>query len=45
MDPDEGGRWEPHVADLIFKLMVGQYGNVKIFYRRFASQIIKEGNR
>jgi FAD-dependent oxidoreductase family protein/S-layer family protein len=45
MDPDEGGRWEPHVADLIFKRMVAQYSNIKVFYRRFATQIIKEGNR
>ena len=45
MDPDEGGRWEPHVADLVLKRMVAQYGNIKVFYRRFATQIVKEGNR
>ena len=45
MDPDEGGRWEPHVADLILKRMIAQYGNVKVFYKRHATQIIQEGNR
>src|ERR1035437_2412972 len=45
MDPDEGGRWEMKVADKIFKEMVAAYPNIKVFYQRHATSVIKEGNR
>lgn len=45
MDPDEGGRWEMKVADQIFKEMVGAMPNIKAFYKRHATRVIKEGNR
>ncbi|WP_165841001.1 FAD-dependent oxidoreductase [Larkinella punicea] len=40
-----GGRWEPHVADEIFKKMAASYPNLKIYYRRFATGVLKEQNR
>lgn len=44
-DPDQGGRWEPHVADRIFKDMVAQVPTVKVYYDRWATGVLKEGNR
>lgn len=44
-DPDEGGRWEPHVADKIFKEMVAAVPNIKVFYDRYASGVVKQGHR
>ena len=41
----QGGRWEPHVADQLFKQMVGRHANIKVFYRRFATGVLKEGRR
>lgn len=40
-----GGRWEPHVADKIFKEMASAYPNLTIFYNRYASGVVKSGNR
>jgi hypothetical protein len=40
MDPDEGGRWEPHVADKILKEMASHYPNLKIYYTRHAERVI-----
>jgi len=45
MDPDQGGRWEMHVADQIFKQMLAEQSNIKVFYKRHATRVIKEGNR
>ncbi len=45
MDPDEGGRWEMKIADKIFKEMVAAMPNIKVFYRRHATRVIKEGDR
>jgi hypothetical protein len=44
-EPSKGGRWEPHVADRIFKNMVAQYKNLTVFYNRFATGVLKKGNR
>lgn len=41
---NEAGRWEPHVADLVFKEMASHYPNLRIFYMRHAeSVIVKDG--
>jgi hypothetical protein len=45
MDPDQGGRWEAHVADQIFKQMVAEHSNIKVFYKRHATGVIKERDR
>jgi hypothetical protein len=45
MDPDQGGRWEPHVGDAIFKKMVAVYPNIHVFYKRHAVHVIKEQQR
>jgi hypothetical protein len=45
MDPDEGGRWEMKVADKIFKEMVAAFPNIKVFFKRHATRVLKEGNR
>jgi alkyl hydroperoxide reductase subunit AhpF len=45
MDPDEGGRWEPHVADEIFKQMVARYPNIKVYYKRHAEQVLKDNEK
>lgn len=41
----EGGRWEPHLADRIFKAMAARHPNLKIFYSRFATQTLMAGHR
>lgn len=43
--PLEGGRWEPHVADKIFKEMIVPHANVKIYYNTWATGAIMRGNR
>lgn len=43
--PQEGGRWEPHVADRIFKEMIAPHANVKIYYNTWATGAIMRGNR
>ncbi|WAC20152.1 FAD-dependent oxidoreductase [Luteolibacter sp. SL250] len=40
-----GGRWEPHVADAILKRKAAELPNLKIFYKRFATKAVMEGNR
>lgn len=45
MAPDEGGCWEPHVADAIFKKMVAKYPNITVYYKRHAVNVIKRNNR
>src|SRR5689334_13242097 len=40
-----GFRYEPHVADEIFKEMVAEIPSVKVFYRRYATRVLKQGDR
>ena len=40
-----GGRWEPHVADRIFKQMMAAAPSVRVFYRQYATGVLKRGNR
>lgn len=40
-----GGRWEPHVGDAILKRMAAAYPNLKIYYKRFATDAIVVGRR
>jgi hypothetical protein len=40
-----GGRWEPHVADLILKKMASSYPNLSIYYNRHATGVVKRENR
>lgn len=44
-DPGEGGVWEPQVADQILKKMLESYPNVKVFYKHFASGVIRVNRR
>jgi hypothetical protein len=44
-EPRLGGRWEPHVADAIWKAMAAKHPKLKVFYRRFATEVLKNGNR
>ena len=41
----EGGRWEPHVADAIFKKMIAALPNVSVYYRRYATGVVRSGRR
>ncbi len=43
--PRHGGRWEPHVADEIFKRLVADVPSVDVYYNRFATDVIKDGQR
>lgn len=43
--PLEGGRWEPHVADRIFKEMMAAVPGVTIFYNTWATGVEMHGNR
>jgi len=43
--PQEGGRWEPHAADRIFKRMIAEAPSVKVYYNTWATGVIKRGNR
>lgn len=43
--PQEGGRWEPHVANTIFKQMIASVPNVKIYYNTWATGALLRGNR
>jgi hypothetical protein len=40
-----GHRYEPHVADLIFKQMVAEIPGITVFYHRYPVKVLKEGNR
>lgn len=40
-----GFRYEPHVADAIFKEMVQEIPNIEVFYRRYPVRVLKQGNR
>lgn len=44
-EPRLGGRWEPHVADAIWKAMAARHPKLKIFYNRFATEVLKTGQR
>lgn len=43
--PREGGRWEPHIADRIFKQMVTEVPAIQVFYRTWATGVLMNGNR
>ena len=42
--PWEGGRWEPRVADQIFKRMAAAHPNLRILYRTRLIRVEKTGN-
>ncbi len=44
-DAEAGGRWEPHVADEIFKDLVARVPQITVFYNRWPTGVIKQGNR
>jgi hypothetical protein len=44
-EPRLGSRWEPHVADAIWKAMAAKHPKLKVYYRHFATEVIKTGNR
>src|SRR5215468_1219796 len=39
-----GGRWEPHVADAVFKKLVADAPSVDVYYHRFATDVVKNGS-
>jgi hypothetical protein len=41
----EGGRWEPHVADRIFKRMIAEVSNVTVFYSTWATDVLRRDKR
>jgi len=41
----EGFRYEPHVADGIFKQMVSEIPSIRVFYRRVPTGVLRDGNR
>lgn len=43
--PVQGGTWEPKVADMLFKKMAAVYPDLKIYYKRYATGVIKKHNR
>ena len=40
-----GHRYEPRVADIVFKQMVSEIPGVAVFYNRYATSVLKQGNR
>ena len=40
-----GFRYEPHVADRIFKEMFAEIPSIKVFYKRYATKVLKSGHR
>jgi ribulose 1,5-bisphosphate synthetase/thiazole synthase len=44
-DFDRGGRWEPHVADRLFKEILAELPNVTVLYNRAAVDVVKVGRR
>jgi hypothetical protein len=43
--PREGGRWEPHVADRIFKDMVAAVPTITVLYNTWATGVVMRGAR
>lgn len=41
----QGFRYEPRVADMIFKQMVSEVPSVQVFYHRVPTKVLKEENR
>ena len=39
----EGGRWEPHVADAIFQKDDRRPADVSVYYRRYATGVVRSG--
>ena len=44
-DPKEGGRWEPHVAHLLFQRMISELPGVKVFYKFRPIGVVRHANR
>lgn len=40
-----GHRYEPHVADLIFKQMVAEIPGIRVYYKRYVTNVLKQGAR
>ena len=40
-----GFRYEPHVADKIFKEMFAEIPSIQVFYKRYATKVLKSGRR
>jgi hypothetical protein len=43
--PQEGGRWEPHVAAQIFRDMMAACSNVEVFYNQIPTGVVMSGKR
>lgn len=43
--PQEGGRWEPHVASQIFHDMMAACPNVEVFYNQTPIDVVMNGSR
>ncbi len=41
----EGFRYEPHVADEIFKQMAAEIPSIRVYYRRVVTRVLETGNR
>lgn len=44
-EPRLGGRWEPHVADAVWKGMAAKHPNLHVSHDRFATDVIMAGHR
>ncbi|MFM8706009.1 MAG: FAD-dependent oxidoreductase, partial [Planctomycetia bacterium] len=44
-EPRLGGRWEPHVADAVWKRMAAKHPNLRVYYDRFATDVVMAGRR
>lgn len=42
--PQEGGRWEPHVAAQIFREMMAECSNVDVFYNQTPTGVVMHGD-
>ena len=40
-----GFRYEPHVADMIFKQMVAEVPSIEVFYKRYSVKVLKSHNK
>lgn len=44
-EASEGGRWEPHVAQRIFRDMAAKYANLRVLYNTRATGVVMDGRR
>jgi hypothetical protein len=44
-EPLEGGRWEPHAADAIFRRLVAEIPAIDVYYDRYPVEVVKHGSR